>query len=83
LNISTLNFEYFFGINADFAIIALANFNDPMGRGDKKTKKGKINIGSFGNSRRKKLIKAKLKRSASAKGTEAAVEAKPKKTAKK
>jgi 30S ribosomal protein S31 len=26
-----------------------------MGRGDKKSKKGKITIGSFGNSRRKRV----------------------------
>jgi 30S ribosomal protein S31 len=38
-----------------------------MGRGDKKSKKGKITKGSYGNSRRKKAIKAKLKRSASKK----------------
>ncbi len=31
-----------------------------MGRGDKKTKKGKISIGSFGNSRRKKSAKKKV-----------------------
>lgn len=28
-----------------------------MGRGDKRTKKGKISIGSFGNSRRRKSAK--------------------------
>ena len=39
-----------------------------MGKGDKKTKKGKIFKASFGNSRKKKLIKAKLKRTASKKG---------------
>ena len=33
-----------------------------MGRGDKKTKKGKISIGSYGVSRNKKAIKARLKR---------------------
>ena len=33
-----------------------------MGRGDKKTKKGKISIGSYGVSRNKKRIKARLKR---------------------
>jgi ribosomal small subunit protein bTHX len=38
-----------------------------MGKGDKKTKKGKIAIGSFGNSRKRNAIKAKLKRSASKK----------------
>ena len=38
-----------------------------MGRGDKKSKKGKRTIGSFGNSRSKKKIKARLKRTASKK----------------
>jgi len=33
-----------------------------MGRGDKKTKKGKISIGSYGVSRNRKSIKARLKR---------------------
>ena len=33
-----------------------------MGRGDKRTKKGKIAIGSYGVSRNKKAIKAQLKR---------------------
>ena len=33
-----------------------------MGRGDKKSKKGKISIGSYGVSRNKKRIKARLKR---------------------
>jgi ribosomal small subunit protein bTHX len=42
-----------------------------MGRGDKKTKKGKITKGSYGNSRRKNAIKAKLKRNASRKPAEA------------
>ena len=55
-----------------------------MGRGDKKTKKGKIWRDSYGNSRRKKLIKARLKRSASAKPVDAAaaseVAVKPKRT---
>lgn len=41
-----------------------------MGRGDKKTKKGKIAIGSFGNSRKKNAIKAKLKRSIAKKATD-------------
>ena len=35
-----------------------------MGRGDKKTKRGKISIGSFGNSRRRRAIKARIKRAA-------------------
>jgi ribosomal small subunit protein bTHX len=54
-----------------------------MGRGDKKSKKGKISKGSFGVSRRKKAIKAKLRRTASQKpATPAAAEAaaKPKRT---
>ena len=48
-----------------------------MGKGDKKTKKGKIAIGSFGNSRKRNGIKAKLKRAASKKvgGEAAAAEA--------
>ena len=57
-----------------------------MGKGDKKSKKGKIWRDSYGNSRRKKALKAKLKRTASNKpvaaetaSTEAA--AKPKRTA--
>ena len=33
-----------------------------MGKGDKKSKKGKISIGSYGVSRNKKAIKARLKR---------------------
>jgi ribosomal small subunit protein bTHX len=59
-----------------------------MGRGDKKTAKGKRTIGSFGVSRSKKKIKSQLKRNASTK-TKAAVvaaapvEVKPKKVAKK
>ena len=55
-----------------------------MGKGDKKTKKGKINKASYGNSRNKKAIKAKLKRTASKKPVEvvgAETPAKPKKTA--
>lgn len=50
-----------------------------MGRGDKKSKKGKRTIGSFGNSRLKKKIKARLKRVASKKVVApASAEAKPK-----
>ena len=33
-----------------------------MGRGDKRTKKGKISIGSYGVSRSRKAIKSQLKR---------------------
>lgn len=36
-----------------------------MGRGDKKSAKGKRTIGSFGVSRSKSAIKAKIKRNAS------------------
>ena len=43
-----------------------------MGRGDKKTAKGKRTIGSFGVSRSKNAIKAKLKRNASSKTKSAA-----------
>jgi ribosomal small subunit protein bTHX len=56
-----------------------------MGKGDKKTKKGKIWRDSYGNSRRKKALKAKLKRTASKKATPATAAAetasKPKRTA--
>ncbi len=49
-----------------------------MGRGDKKSKKGKRTKGSFGNSRNKKKIKARLKRTASRKPATVAGDAKPK-----
>ena len=55
-----------------------------MGKGDKKTKKGKIFRDSYGNSRNKNLIKAKLKRTASKKSAETAgtdASAKPKRAA--
>lgn len=55
-----------------------------MGKGDKKTKKGKIFMDSYGNSRKKTLIKAKLKRTASKKPVVAATAdsaAKPKRAA--
>jgi len=56
-----------------------------MGRGDKKTRKGKRWKGSFGVTRNKSAIKARLKRAASRKPAEAAAtaDAKPKRTAKK
>ncbi|MCW5912398.1 MAG: 30S ribosomal protein THX [Cyclobacteriaceae bacterium] len=54
-----------------------------MGRGDKKSRKGKRTTGSFGVTRNRKKIKARLKRVASTKTTVAAVEAKPKKTSRK
>ena len=55
-----------------------------MGRGDKKTTKGKRTIGSFGKARSRKAIKAKLKRTASKKTTDvAATPAKAKKVARK
>ncbi|HET9486249.1 MAG TPA: 30S ribosomal protein THX [Chryseosolibacter sp.] len=58
-----------------------------MGKGDKKTKKGKIAIGSFGNSRKRNAIKAKMKRAAAIKKPADSVEAespvKPKRTVKK
>jgi ribosomal small subunit protein bTHX len=57
-----------------------------MGKGDKKTKKGKIWRDSYGNSRKKRAIKAKLKRTASKKvapasATASEATAKPKRTA--
>jgi len=56
-----------------------------MGRGDKKTKKGKRTMGSFGVSRSKNSIKARLKRATSKKPATASAGAAPKakKTAKK
>ena len=56
-----------------------------MGRGDKKSKKGKIFKGSFGISRNKKATKAKLKRTASKSTSSASAPAaaKPKKVARK
>jgi ribosomal small subunit protein bTHX len=56
-----------------------------MGRGDKKSKKGKIFKGSFGVSRNKKATKAKLKRTASKKPAAPAAESavKQKRTIKK
>ncbi len=52
-----------------------------MGKGDKKSKKGKRWRGSFGNSRKKSEIKAKIKRAVVLKpvlATVEAVEVKPK-----
>jgi 30S ribosomal protein S31 len=49
-----------------------------MGRGDKKTKKGKIFKGSFGKSRNKNAIKARMKRVASKKPAVVKTEAKAK-----
>jgi ribosomal small subunit protein bTHX len=54
-----------------------------MGRGDKKTRKGKRTAGSFGVSRSRKRIKARLKRASSKKTTAVAAEAKPKKPSRK
>ena len=58
-----------------------------MGKGDKKSKKGKRWRGSFGNSRNKNAIKARLKRSTSKKTTSGSssesATTKPKKTARK
>jgi ribosomal small subunit protein bTHX len=57
-----------------------------MGRGDKKSKKGKRTIGSFGNSRLKKKIKERMKRASRKKATavtEEAAKPKARKVAKK
>jgi len=48
-----------------------------MGRGDKKTKKGKISIGSFGNSRRRKSAK-KVVAAAKTEVTLGSIDVKPK-----
>ncbi|CAN5380459.1 hypothetical protein BH09BAC3_BH09BAC3_13690 [soil metagenome] len=55
-----------------------------MGRGDRKSKKGKVWNGSYGVTRNKKAIKARLKRVASKKpaAATAAVADKPKVAAK-
>ena len=49
-----------------------------MGRGDKKSTKGKRSKGSYGNTRNRKTIKARLKRTASKKSVKADESAKPK-----
>jgi len=59
-----------------------------MGKGDKKSKKGKIWRDSYGNSRKRRALKAKLKRTASKKPASTAVSSeatapKPKRTTKK
>ena len=58
-----------------------------MGRGDKKTKKGKIAIGSFGNSRKRKAIKVRLQKANAPRKQEEPVSAevavKPKRASKK
>ena len=55
-----------------------------MGRGDKKTTKGKRTKGSFGVSRNRKKIKARLKRASSKKpATAEAAAAKPRRVVKK
>jgi ribosomal small subunit protein bTHX len=46
-----------------------------MGKGDKKSKKGKRFMGSYGNSRKKSAIKARIKRNISSKPVVAAVTA--------
>jgi ribosomal small subunit protein bTHX len=54
-----------------------------MGRGDKKTKKGKRSKGSFGVSRNRAEIKARLKRSTTKKSEAADAAAKPRRVVKK
>jgi ribosomal small subunit protein bTHX len=56
-----------------------------MGRGDKKSAKGKRSKGSYGVTRNRKKIREQIKRAASTKPATPAVvaEAKPKKAAKK
>ena len=46
-----------------------------MGRGDKKSKRGKIALGSYGNSRRRKAVKTQINK-VSAKKEEAVSEIK-------
>jgi ribosomal small subunit protein bTHX len=45
-----------------FTILAAQNYKNFMGRGDKKTAKGKRKKGSFGVTRNKKAIKTRLRR---------------------
>jgi 30S ribosomal protein S31 len=74
-----------FVIVGDFVIIAIAT-KAAMGKGDKKSKKGKISIGSYGNSRRRKSVRSIQKNQATPvvkEATEEQVEAKPKKTSRK
>lgn len=53
-----------------------------MGRGDKKTKRGKITIGSFGNSRKKRSgVKAYIKTTPVATEADATSKEPPKKRA--
>ena len=56
-----------------------------MGKGDKKSKKGKISIGSYGNSRKRKSRSKQKQFSAPAvkESSGEVAEAKPKKTARK
>ncbi len=54
-----------------------------MGRGDKKSKKGKRYKGSYGVSRNRKAIKARLKRAASKKPATTEATAKPRRVVKK
>jgi 30S ribosomal protein S31 len=57
-----------------------------MGKGDRKSKKGKIWIGSYGNSRNRKALKARANRVATSKSTESATQtetAKPKRSTRK
>ncbi len=49
-----------------------------MGKGDKKTKKGKIWKGSYGNSRKRKVKTSYVASDATEKTEKAATEAKPK-----
>ena len=54
-----------------------------MGRGDQKSKKGKIAAGSFGVSRKRKAIKERMKRIASKPSVESGETPKKKKTTRK
>ena len=64
------------------AILA-SQFIQPMGKGDKKSKKGKIWKGSYGVSRNKRSIKARLKRITSKPATPAAEKPKAKRATRK
>jgi 30S ribosomal protein S31 len=61
-----------------FALVLLLFETPIMGKGDKKTKKGKIWRGSYGNSRKRSVNKSGYKPVAKAAKAEVEVVAKPK-----
>ncbi len=66
------------GLESMFALVLLLFETPIMGKGDKKTKKGKIWRGSYGNSRKRAVNKSGHKPVAKAALAEVEVVAKPK-----